>query len=149
VYNIRLAEEEDFDVVLKMGTKFLTTMEISKMIPVDEDSASAQVFNLLDNGFILLAEKDSEAVGMMGCLFVDYPYNRAFKLCREVFLWMEPEERGGHVVARMIKEAEALAIHEGASCVIMAALETSPEGIESFYNKLGYRRAERAYVKGV
>jgi GNAT superfamily N-acetyltransferase len=119
------------------------------MIPYDEDSASVQFFNMLDNGFILLGETDEGVVAMMGCIFTDYPYNTAYRLCSEMMYWVEPEHRGGTLAVRMIKEAEALAIHEGATAMVMAALETSPEMIETFYNKMGYKRSERAFIKGV
>ena len=150
MYNIRLATDEDIEVCLEMGRKFYSTMELAKMIPYDEESASVQFFNMLDNGFILLGETEElEVVDMMGCIFVDYPYNTAYRLCSEMMYWVEPDHRGGTMAVRMIKEAEALAVHEGASCVVMAALETSPEMIDTFYNKLGYKRSERAFIKGV
>lgn len=149
MYNIRLAEENDIDVCLEMGRKFYDTMEMAKMIPYCEDSASALFFTLLDNGFILLAEKDEEVVGMMGMMFSDYPYNREYQVCSELMYWLDPEHRGSSLASRMLKEAEAIAVVEGAVCVVMAALETSPEMIEKFYNKHGYCRSERAFVKGV
>lgn len=149
MFNIRLAEDEDVEIVLDMGRKFYSTMEMAKMIPFDDEAAMVQIFKMLDDGFILLGEKDGEVVGMIGCSFFDYPFNSAFRGCAEVMFWIEPEHRGGTLAARFIREAELLSIHEGASFVVLAALETSPTGIDTFYNKLGYSRSERAFVKGV
>lgn len=149
MFNIRLADDADVDVVLEMGRKFYTSIEQAKMIPFDEESASVQIFHMLDNGFILLAEADGEVVGMMGCSFFDYPMNLAYKGCTEHMFWVEESHRGSTLAARMIKEAEAIAVHEGASFCVMAALESSPEMIDTFYKRLGYNRSERAYIKGV
>lgn len=149
MYNIRLAADEDVELVLAMGRKFYTTTEMAKLIPFDDDSGVHQIFNMLDNGYILIAEKDGEAVGCMGCVFYDFPYNRTYTGCTELLFWLEEEHRGGTLAARMMKEGEAICRHEGASFVTMAALETSPSMIDEFYKKLGYRRSERAFIKGV
>lgn len=150
MYNIRLGDEQDVDDVIEMGRKFYDTMEMAKLIPFDEDSCVAQFFNLLDNGFILIAEtEDKEPVGMMGCSFFDWPYNRQFQGCVEHMFWINEEHRGSSIASKFIKEAEAIAIYEGATFCTMAALETSPDKIEAFYNGHGYKRSERAYVKGV
>lgn len=149
MYNIRLAEEEDVEVVLDMGRKFYSTMEAAKLVPFDDDSAMAQIFRMLDEGFILLGEKEGQVVAMLGSVIHDHPFNVAYRGCSEVMFWIEPEHRGGTLAARLVKEAEQMAIHDGASFVVLAALETSPEGIDRFYNKLGYAPAERAFVKGV
>lgn len=149
VYNFKLADDVDLDVVMDMGRKFYSTMEMAKMIPFDEDSATAQVFHMLDNGFIIIAEHNDTPVGMIGCAFYDYPYNKVYQGCAEMMFWVEEEHRGSTVAARLMKEAEAIAVHEGATFVVMAALETSPERIDEFYNRMGYKRSERAFIKGV
>lgn len=149
MFNIRLAEEADVEVILDMGRKFYSTMEMAKMIPFDDDAAVVQIFKMLDEGFILLGEKDGTPIGMIGFVFFDYLFNSAYRGCTEVMFWIEPEHRGGTLAARLIRESELLAVHEGCSLVVLSALETSPTTIESFYNKLGYSRSERAFVKGV
>lgn len=149
VYNIRLAEEADVETVLGMGRKFYTSTEMGKLIPFDDDAGVSAIFGMLDSGFILLAEVDGVAVGMMGCQFYDFPYNRDYVCCTEMMFWLEEEHRGGTIAARFLKEAELLARHEGASYITMLALETSPEMIDSFYKRMGYQRTERTYIKGI
>ncbi len=150
MYNIRLGVDDDVDTIIAMGIKFYSTMEMARLIPFDEDSGAAQVFHMLDNGFILLAEtEDKEVVGMMGCSFFDWPFNRMYRGCMEHMFWIEEGHRQGGLAARFIKEAEEIARHEGVSFCAVAALETSPEGIDVFYKRMGYQRSERAFIKGV
>lgn len=150
MFNIRLAGEEDIEVILEMGRKFYGTTEQVKMIPFDDDSGAAQVFGMLDNGFILLAETEGkEVAGMLGMTFHDFPFNRAYQVCVETMFWIEEDYRGGSLAARLLKEAEQIAVHEGVSVITMAALETSPKMIDGFYGRLGYRQAERTFIKGV
>ena len=150
VYNIRLAEDDDLETVLGMGRKFYTTTEVGKLIPFDDDAGVCAIFGMLDRGFILLAESEAgEVVGMLGCQFYDFPFNKDYIACTEMMFWIEEEHRGGTLAARLLKEAELLARHEGATFITMVALETSPEMIESFYKRLGYQRSERTYIKGI
>lgn len=149
MYNLRLAEESDVDTVLRMGRKFYTTTEMAKLIPFDDDAGVHQIFNMLDNGFIVLAEKDGEAAGLIGCLFYDFPFNRAYLGCTEMLFWIEEEHRGGILASQLMQEACLLAKHEGACFQTMVALETSPEIIDSFYKRLGFQRSERTYFKGI
>lgn len=150
MYNIRLGVDDDVDAIIDMGIKFYSTTEMAGIIPFDEDSGAAQVFHMLDHGFILLVEtEDKELVGMMGCSFFDWPFNRMYRGCMEHMFWLNEEHRRGGLAMRLIKEAEAIATHEGASFCAMAALETSPDSIDTLYKRLGYKRSERAFVKGV
>ena len=150
MYKLRLAEEADIDVCLVMGERFYETTNHAGMIPFNEDSASAQFFHMLDHGFIILAEHEQDGViGMMGCNIFDFPWNMEYKGCAESMLWLEPEHRHGGLAAEMMKQAELLAIGDGAQFVVMAALESSPEGIDKWYNRLGYSRSERAFIKGI
>lgn len=149
MYNIRLAEEEDCDIVVEMGGKFYNTMEISKMIPFDEDSGAAQFFHMLDNGFVLLVDSEDGVKGMLGCHFYDYPYNREYRGCMEAMYWLEPEVRGGSIASKLLQEAQAIAQTEGVQYIAMIALETSPEMIDKFYKVHGFERSERTYIKGL
>lgn len=149
MYNFRCAEDNDVEVILEMGRKFYTTTEMSKLIPFSDDAGVHQIFNMLDNGFIVLAEHEGVVVGMLGCMFFDFPFNRDYKACTEMMYWIEEEHRGGHLAPHLLKQAEALAVHEGASFITMVALETSPEMIDRFYTTMGYKRTERTYIKGI
>lgn len=149
VYNIRVATEEDIDTIMAMGEKFYNTTEIAGQIPFDEDSGAVQVFTMLECGFILLAEKGEEVVGMLGMILQDFPFNRAYKVCTEQMFWIEEEHRGTLLASTLMKHAEAIAVYENVSTIVMAALETSPESIEKFYSHMGYRRSDRTFIKGV
>lgn len=150
MYNIRLATEEDIEIALEMGKKFYATTEISRMIPFDEDSAAAQFYQMLDLGFMLMVDhEDAGTVGILGCHFYDFPYNREYRGCMEALFWLEPEHRGTTLASRLLKEAEAIAAVEGVTYMAMIALETSPEKIDTFYQLHGFNRSERTYIKGV
>lgn len=120
------------------------------MIPFDTTTAVHHFAAMVDDGIMLVVVDDNDnPVGMMGCVISPYTYNPAYTCCSELMFWIEPEHRGGSAATRLLKQAEVRAKEAGAHFMIMVALETSPEGIEDYYKKLGYSRTERTYVKGV
>lgn len=149
MYNIRLAEEEDVEVALEMGKKFYETTEISKMIPFSEDSAASQFYNMLDNGFMLVVDHIDSPIGILGCYFYDFPFNRDYRGCMEQLYWIEPEHRGSHLASKLLQAAQDIAQSEGVQYMAMVALETSPEMIDKFYKVHGFDRSERTYIKGM
>ena len=149
MFDIKLAEEDDFEDVLALCRKFYTDTPYAKMIPFDEDSAVAHIWKIYDNGFVLLAKDGEEAVGLIGCLISPFHANAQFTMCNECFWFVDEKHRKGSLGLRLMKEAERLAVHDGCTMMVMSSLSNSPKGLDNVLKKLGYVAQESSYVKGI
>lgn len=149
MYNVVLATENDFEAIMDMSRKFYASTHYADVIDWHEDSAAVFIFDLLDNGFILLAKKDEETVGMIACKFTHTPANMHIKICSETMWWMEPEYRGGRAALMLLKNAEDICKYEECKMFTMSSLATSPKGIDGMLKKLGWNHEESAYIKRI
>lgn len=150
VYKIRPARDSDLEAVVRMGSDFHSSTAMGQLIPFNIPDVVYLFAAALDSGVLLVAVDDTDsAIGLIACTLNPYPYNTAYLCCAEMMFWIDPEHRGGSLATRLLKAAEQEAKAKGADFMVMIALETSPEGIDSYYRKLGYSRTERTYVKGV
>lgn len=148
VYNIRKAEPEDFPKVLPMAEKFYNSTAYSKDMEFDIPSILEHFILMLTRGFVLLAEEDGEAIGMLGCLVVPFQLNTNYLVCSEAMWWVEPAYRGLAVGSDLTKEAEIEAQIAGCHKTIMSSLADSPI-VDAYYESRGYVLAEKAYMRGV
>lgn len=149
MFDIKLAEEDDFEDVLALCRKFYTDTPYAKMIPFDEDSAVAHIWKIYDNGFVLLAKDGEEAVGLIGCLITPHTANQSFTVCQEVFWYVDEVHRKGTLGWRLVKEAESLAIHDGCSLIVLSTLSSSPASLPTLLERKGYAAQEFSYIKGI
>jgi len=119
---------------------------------VDYDGWFAGVLNRLANdpGFAaFVADIEGRIVGaclveIRGSWFAWWQ-----KVGSELGWWMETEYRKGRTAFRLLDAAEKWLIGQGASMLVFTALANSPEGVERFYRKRGYRPMETHYLKVV
>lgn len=149
MYNIQLAEDEDFEDVLAMCRKFYSETTYAKMIPFDEDSAVAHIWKMYDGGFVLVAKDGDKPIGVIGCFVQPFHANQSFLVCAEAFWYVEEKYRKGSLGLRLMKEAETLARHDGCTLMVMSGLSTSPEGLDAVLGRLGYRKEDTSYIKGI
>lgn len=150
VYKIRHARDSDLAAVVRMGSEFHASTEMGQRVPINLSDIVYLFATAIDTGILLVAVDDTDAaIGLIACTLAPYPYNTAYLCCAEMMFWIDPEHRGGSLATRLLKAAEKEAQAKGVHFMVMIALETSPEGIDSYYKTLGYSRTERTYVKGV
>lgn len=150
-YNLRLATEQDIDVLLELGKAFYEESPFPAYAEWDEDSASLHIFHVIDSGVIILAEKaeTSEIVGMVGLLCTPWPYNGNKMLATEVAFYIRPENRGTNLAVAMKECAEAAAELEGCSMMSLMTLSSSPPVVDKMYRRAGFQPTETAYLKAL
>lgn len=147
MYNVRVAKVEDYQVVRVMAQKFYATTTQAKKIPWDEETAQLYFCDMLACGFCLLAYKDSEPVGMLGCMVTPALLNKNYKIATEIFWWVEPEARNSRVGIQLLKGAEELARYVQCALLVMGTLDNSPAELGAVYEHLGYKCQETSWVK--
>lgn len=142
---VRLATAADLPAILDMGEKFHAFS--GERVPYCRDSAEASARMVLQMGFVLVAERDGRAVGMLGVVVVPLFFNAAHTMAQELMWWVDEEERVGGAGLRLIRAAEVEARDRGACRLHMLRLANSPEHVGRLYDRLGYRTGEVAHVK--
>ena len=137
---IKVASEEDLDVVHSMTIKFIEKTPYS--IFYDRDKIRDVVKNILlgDNGIVLL---DVENRGMLIGLKVQFAYgitNQALELA----WWVEEEHRNTKIGIELLGAFEYWAEKNGCKFITMSSLD---DGVGKYYEKQGYELTERTYMK--
>ncbi len=145
MYNCRVARVEDFEAILPMAKNFYEVYQTT--IPFDLESCYRLYLDLIEHGFIVVTQKGTEIVGMLGCMVGPFPLNQNYKVATELMWWMEPEHRGTKGSLMMMHVAEELAKIDGCHQIAMSALANSPSGIAKTYERLGYVYQEGSFVK--
>lgn len=150
-YNLRLATEQDIEVLLSMGEKFYSESPFPAFAEWDTDSANLHIFNILDNGVIILAETadTAEVVGLVALMCVPWPYNAKIMMATEMAFYIEPEHRGLSLAKAMKECAEAAAELEGCKVMSLMALSTTPPQADMLYRQSGFQPIETAYLKAL
>lgn len=147
MYNVRLGTPEDFHQVLPMAEKFYNSTSFAKYLPFDVPSTLEFYIHMLKQGFVIVAENEEGLVGMLGASVHPFHLNVTHLVATEGMWWVEPEHRRSEVGAEMIVMFERMAKTAGCTTAVMAKLDTSPEALGAYYESLGYRPVESAYVK--
>lgn len=149
MYKIRKAEPNDFHVLLPLAEKFYNSTEFAVPVPFDIPSILEFYIGLLQGGVVFMAELDGKAVGMLGAHIQPFHLNQNHLVCSEAMWWVEPEARGLSVAGDLVRAMEAAADEAGCTIKILSMLKTSPAFVEQYYESLGYRKAEMAFIKEV
>lgn len=148
MYKIRVAVPEDFHAILPMAEKFYQSTSFVTTFPFDVPSILEYYIHMLQQGFVVVAEVDEKLVGMLGGLVHPFHLNVNHLVCSEGMWWVEEEHRGKRLAGDMMDKLEQLAKDAGCKAVVFAKLDTSPEGIGTYYESRGYRGpVESSYIK--
>lgn len=160
---IRHATDADKPRLIEMAARFLLETPYGRLF--DERatpmSLSELIGNVLALGVIFVAEvsvgcaflcpgctarcaPSLKLVGMLAIVAIPHPMTgRTY--ADEIAWWVEPEHRHGTLGPKMLREAEDWAISQGANMLKMVAPAGSTVG--RFYEHVGYRPVETAYIK--
>lgn len=147
MYNVRVGTPEDFHQILPMAEKFYNSTSFSRVLPFDVPSILEFYIQMLNQGFVVVAEVEGKLVGMLGALVHPFHLNINHLVATEGMWWVEPEHRGLRVAGDMMDMMERMAKTAGCSLVVMAKLDTSPEGLGTYYESRGYKPTETSYIK--
>lgn len=149
MYKIRKAEPNDFHALLPLAEKFYNSTEFAKTMPFDVPSILEFYIGLLQGGVVLMAELEGKPVGMLGAHLQPFHLNQNHLVCAEAMWWVEEEARGLSVASDLVRAMEAQAEKAGCTIKILSMLNTSPAVVEQYYESLGYRKTEIAFIKEV
>jgi len=143
---IREATAADADRLVDMATRFITSSTTyGELLPPDHTRVLGLVNICLELGVIVVAEgRDGVLVGLLGVVVLEHPFSDV-QFAEEQAWWVEPEYRHGTVGPRLVTYVHEWARLRGVKFVKMAAPADAPS-VGQFYERLGYRPIETAYV---
>lgn len=140
---IRPAVETDKTQVIELARLFIDGM-ISESMVFDEAAANAHFDLLFKVAKCLLYEIDGKVVGLIAGI-VSAKYFCSGKSLQEIVWFVHPDHRT--VGVRLLRAFEQLARDEGCDDVMLTHLEGND--LSGIYEKLGYKRVQTTYLKGV
>lgn len=141
---IRDATEADVKRIVEMGRAFFEISGQDDIATFDDEAAADTVRACMEEGVVLVLQKDGVLVGMAGALIYRIYLSRDDITAQELFWWVEPEHRG--VGTELLKMLERRAKENGAASIAMIELE-SMKGVGRLYERAGYRAHDHTYVK--
>lgn len=145
---IREGLESDIDQCVEMASEFHKIAYGLYGIEFCPDSTYVAFEVCLSHGLLSVAEIDGKAIGMVAGVKAPMIMNNDYTVGAELAWWVEPEYRKTSAGLKLLKFAENLARKAGVHMWSMMLLESSePEKIAKIYDKMGYKPAERTYLK--
>ena len=140
--DIKPATFDDLDLILKMTFNFLN--QTSYAAHVDAEKLGNLVASFLVNDpykIILLCENK----GMIAGVINPFIFGNEL-MATEVGWWVEPNERKNKVGQELLEAFERWAKSMDCKMITMVSLD---DKLGMFYEKIGYRLYERAYLKEI
>lgn len=147
---IRQANKFDMGVIVSM-LKAYQQKAPAQFLRDSNDQAHIEL--MINNifagaGFILLAEKDDEAVGMV--IAAQHPniWNPAVYQCSEIAFWVDEAHRGGKIAHRLlhayIQQCEEWKQEKRIQFFTLSKMMNSPD---LSYDKFGFEKLEETWIK--
>jgi ribosomal protein S18 acetylase RimI-like enzyme len=144
---IRPAHETDLPEAVAMAARFYATTAYTGIADFNPDSAEKLGRLLLDQGVLLVAERDDKLVGVIGLVIAPFPFNETRKTAHEVLWWVEPEHRDSGAGVELLREMVQACQYRGATAIQMLCLATSPPQAAALYERMGFIHSESSYLK--
>ena len=140
--NLRIATEEDMEMLKHYSINFLSTIEYKNYY--DKETLDSLILDILkapkDKYMCLIAEG-----GMIAGFAQPFLFNKDILVASEIAWWVEPDMRGTGLGQELLEGFEYWAKEKaGCKLVTMVSLD---ETLGKFYEKNGYKLYERAYMK--
>ena len=140
---IRIATQEDLDLVVSLASKFAQESPYSALVSPDKVRSIVEGILSADQSqkIILLYEDKGMLAGMLT------PFLFGDKIvATELAWWVEPEHRKSQVGLQLLEAFEYWAKKTGANLITMISID---DAVGEFYQKKGYSLFERAYMKEI
>lgn len=137
---IRHAEPSDIPFVMEMGRRFADEAGVTAEVGWDDESVERLLNQMIahDDGLLLVGGNT-----ILGGLAFAHPFNGAVKVFQELF-WRSEGAEG----VKALKMAEAWMKGRGVSRSLMLDIATMGD-LSRVYERLGYRLAERTFIKEI
>jgi len=143
---IRNAIESDIPKLVEMGKKFNADTTYKHVVYSPERVAETCKL-MMASGFIVVAEKEGEVVGvMMGDVYT--PWYTTDSMGIDLCLYIYPEHRNGITAMRMIKKFEQWCVGMGAT-QIRPGIGTGDLSVARLYKALGYQSVGEWFLKDI
>ena len=141
---IREATREDVHRLLPLANEFAESLGFGDEL--DLRTSAHHLSNMINNGFILVAEKDDEIVGLIGGMVVTSPWNAHRKILEEQIYFVASTHRNSSLGARLLKQYHEKASEFDVFMSTLKLMHNSPD-ISKHYEKMGYSELETTYVR--
>ena len=143
---IRLAEEKDIPVMLRMGKAFFDASGYNKETDFNEEDTKEIFIKLIEANTLLT---DGEG-GMIGFLVFSMFMNKSYLVSQELFWWVDEDKRSSKLGINLLKAAEVISKELGANTMIMLSLkDLNGEKVNRLYESLGYKQRETSYMRSL
>lgn len=143
--DIRPATPADMDALIWLGAAFHAAAPwASRVAPFDPESFRQTAIHCHANGRLLVADRDGEAVGMVGGAYAPVWFNHAHRVASEVFLYVDPEHRVG-LGRGLMRRLEDACRADGMRALFASAPADGAVG--DLFERMGFAPTERAYTK--
>lgn len=144
---IRKATHDDIPRIVEMSDKFYAQTRYVDIAPMAIESAAGLAIIMMKQGVMLLAESESEVVGMVGLFIEPFTFNIAKTMATEIVWWVDPDHQRSGIGAELLAAIEPACRERGADMIRMMCLAGQSEAAEAIYTRMGYTPSEHAYTK--
>lgn len=144
---VRAATDADLEAAIAMGARFYETTSYQAIADYCPDSARLVGRILIEQGVLLVAERDGRLVGMVGLVVAPFMFNHRVRTAHEVMWWVDPDEREGGAGAALLRAIEPACRAKDVRAIQMLHLATSPPQAALLYRRLGFVHSESSYMK--
>ena len=147
---IRQANKFDIPKIIEMLKNYRDAAPIEILRKADDQNYIEGLLTeiMIGAGFILLAEKNDEIIGMIIAGIIPNVWNPKVRQCSEIAYWVEPEFRGGTAAYRLLKsyvdECDKMMKSGKIQMYTMSKMVSSPD---LKYQKFGLSKLEETWVK--
>lgn len=146
MYNIRIANKDDFDVILDMCSLFWLETQFSE--PFERDHTELMVSMALDHGLLCVLESGRTIVGFCAAVKSFILGSTKALGATELAFWVNPEHRAGKNGIALLLFMEGLVKEQGIKYWTMVSMQSSmPEQVNRMYERMGYVHSETSYTK--
>lgn len=143
---IRQATVDDIPALLVLG-KRMNNETSYKHVEYAPDRVAATCQLMITSGFLMVAEKNGEVVGvMMGDVVTPWYTNERMGI--DYALYIYPEHRNGLIAVRLIKKFEEWCIAMGAT-QIRPGIGTGDKNVIRLYKSLGFKSVGEWFLKDI
>jgi GNAT superfamily N-acetyltransferase len=143
---IRQATADDIQSLVVLG-KIMHDETSYKHVEYAPEKVAKTCQLMITNGFLMVAEKDGEVVGvMMGDVVT--PWYTDERMGIDYCLYIYPEHRNGLIAVRLIKKFEEWCIAMGAT-QIRPGVGTGDKNVSRLYKSLGFNSVGEWFLKDI
>jgi GNAT superfamily N-acetyltransferase len=144
---VRNAGIDDIPEIIELAKKFHAVSGY-ECLEFDCDTVERIVMQSIDQELCPVAVIDGEVVGFLLGLQFPALLNANIMVGTEIAWWVEPEHRSKPIGVKLLKYIEKQAQSKKLKFWSMMCLEKlNADGLESIYERMGYKKAERTYIR--